>query len=163
MVKMADAFPEYKFVIAGAPSQDFGMYLPFLNDKNISVVQNKTYELLSKSTAALVTSGTATLETALFNVPQVVCYKGNWFSYQIAKRVIKLPFISLVNLILDRKVVTELIQNELMVKNLKQELTKILDDAHREQIFLDYHKLRKKLSGKGASKKTAALIVKNIA
>src|SRR5699024_6424050 len=97
-------------VIAGAPSQDREFYRPFIKIDNVDLVMDSTYDLLDVAHAALVTSGTATLETALFNVPEVVCYKGNWISYQIAKRIINLDFISLVNLIMDREVVKELIQ-----------------------------------------------------
>ena len=128
----------------------------------MSFVSNKTYDLLSISNAALVTSGTATLETALFKVPQVVCYKANWISYQIAKRIITLKFISLVNLIMDREVVTELIQGNLNKKRLKKELATILNSNEREQLFLDYYELEKKLGGKGASANAAKLIVSKI-
>jgi lipid-A-disaccharide synthase len=112
MLSVVDNFKEYQFVIAGAPSQELSFYKQFMNTSNVQFIDNKTYDLLSISTAALVTSGTATLETALFKVPQVVCYKGSVISYQIAKRIITLKFISLVNLILDREAVTELIQND---------------------------------------------------
>jgi lipid-A-disaccharide synthase len=94
MLSVADDFKEYQFVIAGAPSQDYHFYEKFLTTSNVKFVSNKTYDLLSVATAALVTSGTATLETALFKVPEVVCYKGNWISYQIAKRIITLKYIS---------------------------------------------------------------------
>jgi lipid-A-disaccharide synthase len=106
----------------------------------------------------LVTSGTATLETALFKVPQVVCYKGSRISYEIAKRVIKLKYISLVNLILDKEVVTELIQSDFNSERLQNELSVILDPYQRAKLFLDYYDLEKKLGGAGASKKTAVLI-----
>ena len=112
MLSVVDQFKDYEFVIAGAPSQSFDFYKAIIGSKNISFVNNKTYDLLSLSNAALVASGTATLETALFKVPQVVCYKGSNISYQIAKRIITLKFISLVNLIMDREVVKELIQND---------------------------------------------------
>ena len=117
---------------------------------------------MSISYAALVTSGTATLETALFKVPEVVCYKGGWVSYQIAKRIITLKYISLVNLIMDREVVKELIQDEFNTQNLKKELSKILDSATRQQILKDYEELEERLGGEGASKKTAKLIVNSI-
>ncbi len=162
MLKMPKQFPDYQFVIAGAPSQDKEFYQPFIKKDNVHLVMNDTYALLDVAHAALVTSGTATLETALFNVPEVVCYKGNWVSYQIAKRVIKLDFISLVNLIMDREVVKELIQEEFNAKNLKAELQKILNSSQREKIFEDYKKLRKKLGGGGASKKTAEIIYQKI-
>ena len=105
MLKMVDKFPGYQFVIAGAPSQDYSFYKQFINTKNVKFISNRTYDLLSISYAALVTSGTATLETALFKIPEVVCYKGSWLSYHIAKKIITLKFISLVNLIMDREVV----------------------------------------------------------
>lgn len=158
MLSLVDDFKDYQFVIAGAPSQDFEFYKPFIKKQNIKFISNKTYDLLSISTAALVTSGTATLETALFKVPQVVCYKANAISYQIAKRIITLKYISLVNLIMDREVVTELIQGDLNKKRLKKELTAILNTDRREELFLDYYELEKKLGGQGASENTAKLI-----
>jgi|SRR5690554_4727106 len=160
MLSITKDFPDHQFVIAGAPSQEEEFYHGFMEDKNIRLVMNRTYDLLSISTAALVTSGTATLETALLKVPEVVCYKGNPISYEIAKRVIKLNYISLVNLIMNREVVKELIQRELNPRNLKKELSKILEPAHREQMFQDYYQLEAKLGGEGASLKTAELIWK---
>jgi len=159
MLSLVDDFSTYQFVVAGAPSQSTMFYDKFIEKDNVKFIANRTYDLLSISHAALVTSGTATLETALFKVPQVVCYKGSWISYQIAKRIITLKFISLVNLIMDREVVTELIQNDFNKNKLKEELLKILDLNKREILFLDYFDLEKKLGGKGASKKTASLIV----
>ena len=158
MLSIVEDFPKHQFVIAGAPSQDFEFYKPFIKKRNISFVSNKTYDLLSVSVAALVTSGTATLETAIFKIPQVVCYKGSWLSYQIGKRLVNLKYISLVNLIMDKEVVKELIQDELNTKNLKKELHTILDLNEREKLFLEYYELEKKLGGKGASEKTAKLI-----
>jgi len=162
MLSVTSEFKDYQFVIAGAPSQDEEFYQGFIKKSNISLIMNKTYDILSISHAALVTSGTATLETALFKVPEVVCYKGSYISYHIAKRIIKLDYISLVNLIMDREVVKELIQNEFNTKNLKTELNKILNEDNRTRIFEDYFQLEQKLGGKGASKKTAELIYKNI-
>tara|TARA_B110001450_G_scaffold239892_1_gene248139 strand:- start:988 stop:2094 length:1107 start_codon:yes stop_codon:yes gene_type:complete len=161
MLSVVDNFQDYQFVIAGAPSQDFLFYKQFINKENISFISNKTYDLLSISTAALVTSGTATLETALFKVPQVVCYKGSNISYQIAKRIVNLNYISLVNLIMDKEVVKELIQGEFNTNNLAVELTNILDFSHREKMFNAYYDLEQKLGGAGASKNTANLIVAN--
>jgi len=161
MLKMVPKFTDYQFIIAGAPSQKFEFYQSFIKDSNVKFVVNKTYDLLSVSHAALVTSGTATLETALFKVPQVVCYKGSTISYQIAKRIVTIKYISLVNLILDREVVTELIQNDFTQQKLIQELTKILDPSYRKQLLLEYDVLEQKLGGKGASEKAAKLIVKN--
>ncbi|MDY2587290.1 lipid-A-disaccharide synthase [Winogradskyella aquimaris] len=162
MLSLVDDFENYQFVIAGAPSQDFEFYEKFLRRSRVHFISNKTYDLLSISYAALVTSGTATLETALYKVPQVVCYKANWISYQIAKRIITLKFISLVNLIMNKEVVTELIQGDLNKKRLKKELSAILDPDKREQLFLDYFELEKKLGGKGASDKAAKLIISKI-
>lgn len=160
MLSLVNSYPDYQFVIAGAPSQDYEFYLPFIKASNVKFISNKTYDLLSVSTAALVTSGTATLETALFKVPQVVCYKGSAISYQIAKRIITLKYISLVNLIMDKQVVKELIQNDFNTKNLKRELDIILDPYERTKFFIDYYELEKTLGGKGASEKTAKLIFK---
>lgn len=162
MLSIVSEFPEYQFVIAGAPSQEYSFYEQFLTTENVKFVSNKTYDLLSMATAALVTSGTATLETALFKVPEVVCYKGSWVSYQIAKRIITLKYISLVNLIMDEEVVTELIQEKLNAKNLKTELTKLLDDKYRGPLLQKYVALETKLGGIGASEKTAKLILKDL-
>lgn len=162
MLSVVDDFSEYQFVIAGAPSQEYSFYESFLSNKNVKFISNKTYDLLSNATAALVTSGTATLETALFKVPEVVCYKGSWASYQIAKRVITLKYISLVNLIMDSEVVTELIQENCNTKRIKEELQKILEPIHRQKLLANYDLLEKKLGGIGASEKTAKLIVKEL-
>lgn len=162
MLAMIDKFVEYEFVIGGAPSQPYEFYKKIIGEKKVAFVNNKTYDLLSISSAALVTSGTATLETALFKVPQVVCYKGGSISYQIAKRIITLKFISLVNLIMDKEVVKELIQNDFTVQNLERELSLILDKEHQEQLYLDYFELEKRLGGAGASDNAAKLIVAGI-
>jgi len=159
MLSVAREFPEYQFVIAGAPSQEFSFYESFITNENIKFVSNKTYDLLSNASAALVTSGTATLETALFKVPEVVCYKGSSISYQIAKRIITLKYISLVNLIMDEEVVTELIQGNCNAKSISQELKKILDPNYRQSLLQKYAILEEKLGGIGASAKTAKLIV----
>ena len=162
MLSVVKDFPDFQFVIAGAPSQDFELYKPFLSNENVKFISNKTYDLLSHSHAALVTSGTATLETALFNVPEVVCYKGSWISYQIAKRIITLKYISLVNLIMDKEVVKELIQDELHTENLKVELNKILNLESRTVLLQNYAALQQNLGGEGASNKTAELIVNSL-
>ncbi len=161
MLSVINYFPDYQFVIAGAPSLSEGFYTPYLKKGQVGFVSNQTYSLLKHSHAALVTSGTATLETALFEIPQVVCYKGNWISYQIAKRIITLDFISLVNLIMEKETVKELIQSELNSSNLKIELSKIVDGPNRKHILDDYKTLKTKLGGKGASQLAAQLIVKN--
>jgi lipid-A-disaccharide synthase len=162
MLSVTENFTEYQFVIAGAPSQEADFYQKFIDNDQVHLLLNKTYDLLSISYAALVTSGTATLETALFKVPQVVCYKGSWISYQIARRVIKLKYISLVNLILDKPVVKELIQGEFNSVQLSDELNIILDPYKRATLFLDYYDLEKKLGGRGASDTTAKLIISHL-
>lgn len=161
MLAVRPHFPHYQFVIAGAPSLPEEFYRHYL-DNDVRFVSNKTYDLLRASKAALVTSGTATLETALLNVPEVVCYKGNPVTYQIAKRLIKsIQYISLVNLIMERESVKELIQSELTEQNLATELRKILEEEEgRARILSDYKLLREKLGGSGASDKAAAIIVK---
>ena len=162
MLSVADDFKRYQFVIAGAPSQEYSFYQQFITSDNIKFLSNKTYDLLQHATAALVTSGTATLETALFKVPEVVCYKGNWISYQIAKRIITLKYISLVNLIMDKEVVTELIQDDCNTKRIASELQKILEPEHRKIVLENYRILEEKLGGKGASSTTAKLIVADL-
>lgn len=159
MLKIVDFFKGYEFVIAGAPSQDFEFYKSFIKKNNVHFISNQTYDLLSMSYAAIVTSGTATLETALFKVPEIVCYKTSWFSYQIGKRLVNLKFISLVNLIMNKEVVKELIQDNFNSKQLQKELQKILDFKNRTAIFENYYELEQKLGGMGASKKVAELIL----
>ena len=162
MLSVVGSYHQYQFVIAGAPSQEYDFYKQFIKEENVHFVTGKTYDLLSHAHAALVTSGTATLETALFNVPEVVCYRGNWISYQIAKRVISLKYISLVNLIMDAPIVTELIQGDLNTQNLKTELEKLLDPEHRAQLLKNYKILREKLGNEGASERTASLILNSL-
>ena len=162
MLSVVKDFPDYQFVIAGAPSLEHSFYEQFISNENIKFISNKTYDLLQISTAALVTSGTATLETALFKVPEVVCYKGSWASYQIAKRIITLKYISLVNLIMDEEVVTELIQEDCNTKHIKKELKKILEPNSRGNLLKKYDILEQNLGGIGASEKTAKLIVADL-
>ncbi|WP_304344617.1 lipid-A-disaccharide synthase [Chryseobacterium koreense] len=159
MLSVRPYFHDYQFVIAGAPSLPKSFYEKYV-DENVHFVSNKTYDLLRSSKAALVTSGTATLETALLNIPEVVCYRGSRISYEIGKRLIKnIKYISLVNLIMDREIVTELIQENLTTKNLVAELNKILGGTKREEILNNYALLREKLGGKGASDHAAEVIV----
>ena len=162
MLSVVEDFSEYQFVIAGAPSQEFAFYESFITNENIKFISNKTYDLLRIAEAALVTSGTATLETALFKVPEVVCYKGSWVSYQIAKRIITLKYISLVNLIMDEEVVVELIQEKCSKKQISNELKKILNPEYQKIVIEKYDQLETKLGGKGASQKTAKLIVADL-
>ncbi len=161
MLEVSKAFPQYQFVLAKAPALDDEFYAGFMQRyTNVSSVRNKTYELLMQSTAALVTSGTATLETALFAVPEVVCYKGSNVSYQIAKRVIKIKYISLVNLIMDKPVVKELIQNDLTPENLKHELSELLfNESKKQQLKKDYEDLKNILSAGGNASANAAKII----
>ena len=166
MLDVAKHFPNHQFIIAEAPGMDTAFYQSFYNNavlgiaNNISTVKNNTYHLLSIATAAMVTSGTATLETALFKVPEVVCYKGSNISYQIGKRLIKIKFISLVNLIMDKLVVKELIQSALTTTNLIFELHDLLlNESRKLQIQQDYKALENLLSqGGNASKKAATII-----
>ena len=159
MLSVRPYFKNYQFVIAGAPSLPRAFYEKYV-DENVHFVSNKTYDLLRISKAALVTSGTATLETALLNIPEVVCYRGSRISYEIGKRLIKnIKYISLVNLIMDKEVVAELIQNELNTDNLVKELNKILNTKKREQVLNDYEILRSKLGGSGASYNASEIIV----
>ena len=162
MLEVSKAFTDYQFIVAKAPGLDASFYDELLQPfKNVSYVNNQTYLLLQQSTAALVTSGTATLETALFAVPEVVCYKGNEISYQIAKRLINIKYISLVNLIMDQEVVKELIQHEMNVSNLGNELSNILPgSSKREEQLQHYQQLKEKLQAGGhASAKAAKAIV----
>src|SRR5258706_12815948 len=163
MLEVAKHFPGYQFLVAKAPGIDDEFYNSFLEDhSNVGTVTGQTYALLMHAKAALVTSGTATLETALFGVPQIVCYKGNALSYQIAKRLVKVKYISLVNLIMNKEAVKELIQDELTVKNLKKELIVILTDTGKlEKIKTDYDKLRHLLKLGGNASANAALSIYN--
>ncbi len=159
MLSVRPFFENYQFVIAGAPSLPKEFYQKYV-DENVHFVSNKTYDLLRCSKAALVTSGTATLETALLNIPEVVCYRSSRISYEIGKRVVKnIKYISLVNLIMDQKIVTELIQTDLNTKNLVAELNLILQGDSREKMLKDFELLRVKLGGKGASDETANIII----
>ncbi|MBK9292444.1 MAG: lipid-A-disaccharide synthase [Bacteroidetes bacterium] len=158
MLKVSEQFPEYQFVVAGAPGMSADFYQNLLKGSLVGLVFGQTYQLLAHARAALVTSGTATLETALFNVPQVVCYMANPISYAIARRLVKVKFISLVNLIMGREIVKELIQDELNPQNLAAELTQILDGPHRNEMLNNYAELRQKLGGPGASARAARLI-----
>lgn len=159
MLKVVDKFPEYQFVVGCAPSLPEEYYKSLIGNENVQLVFNKTYQLLQVASAALVTSGTATLETALFYVPEVVCYKGNKISYLIAKNLIKVKYISLVNLIMDKLVVKELIQNDLTPENIEAEL-KLLLTNHKvqRQLLDDYEDLRYKLGNAGASNNAATVI-----
>jgi lipid-A-disaccharide synthase len=158
MIEVEKQFPNCDFVIAGVDALGKDFYQSFLKHSNIRVVFNKTYELFDEADAALVSSGTATLETALFNVPQVVCYQTSWFSFKIAQLLVAIKYISLVNLISDKEVVKELIQDDLTVTNMVAELKKILSPAHNTHMLQQYAELRTLLGGEGASERVAKSI-----
>lgn len=158
MLRIVNDYSQFQFVIAGAPSLNAAFYQPFIKQENVKLILNDTYNLLNNAYAAIVTSGTATLETALFNVPQVVVYKGNEISYQIAKRIINLKYISLVNLIMDEPIVTELIQNECNTTNIKKEFDKVINKNYRDEMFVKYRELSEKLGGGGASERVVNIL-----
>ncbi len=170
MLPIIPLFPNYQFVLAAAPSIPKEVYQKYIADFNktqsqknqplidLKIVYNQTYQVLKNAHAAVVASGTATLETGLFQVPQVVCYKGSWVSYQIAIRIVNITYISLVNLIMKKEVVKELIQNDFTTNNLSRELKAILETSKRQEIASEYKKLRQQLGGGGASDRAAKAI-----
>ena len=163
MLAIAEYFPDYQFVVAAVSSLPPSVYQDLLAEvpqPNCKLLFNQTYNLLRIAKAALVTSGTATLETALFGVPQVVCYSGNAASFWLAKRLVKVDYISLVNLIVEKQLVTELIQEDFNMKNLQQELQKLLEGSERDQMISEYAVLKDKLGNEGASERCAALMQK---
>ena len=159
MVTVASKFPDYNFGIAAVSTVDGSLYADIGKCPNVFLIYEDTYNLLSRSIAAVVTSGTATLETALLNVPQVVVYRTSFISYRIARALIRVPFISLVNLIAGREVVRELIQSDLTVENLSKELRAIIAGPVRERVLSDYREIYEKLDTGSASENTARLIV----
>lgn len=161
MLKAVSHFPEYQFVIAGVSSIEKELYKRIIGNTDVFLIENQTYELLQNSSAAVVTSGTATLETALFTVPEVVCYKSSGLSYRLAKAMIKVKYISLVNLVMDREVVKELIQGDLTEESIVKELDLLLHNGKRQRRLLeDYDELKERLGNAGASEKAAAEILK---
>lgn len=160
MLSVLPAFREYQFVVAAVSNLNQNYYENFNRDANIKIVYDQTYDLLANAKAALVTSGTATLETALFNVPQVVCYTTSLISYWIGRSVIKVPYISLVNLIADKPLVKELIQNDLTGRNIIAELKKVLfDTTFIQKQKAGYQEIREKLGENNAAHKAAELMV----
>ena len=159
MLRVIPGFPQYQFVIAAAPSILPEFYDDIIKGQQVRIVTGQTHELLRNAEAALVTSGTATLETALFGVPEVVCYKGNPLSVCIARQIIHVNFISLVNLIMGREIVKELIQHDLTPEKISEELGKILNEPGKTRIKNDYVQMAKVLGGHGASERTARLMV----
>ncbi|MDR0694031.1 MAG: lipid-A-disaccharide synthase, partial [Prevotellaceae bacterium] len=153
---LAERFPGYQFVVASAPAIDRAAYEKHLRHTTVRLVENQTYELLSHADAAIVASGTATLETALIGTPQTVCYGGNEISFQIAKRLVRIKFISLVNIIMNREVVRELVQHDLNTTNLQAELQALLPKGNKRATQLnDYVELRRCLGEQGAAKRIA--------
>ncbi len=160
MLKLIPAYPKYQFIIAGVTTLGNDYYDSIVGKTNATILYNNTNCILKFADAALVTSGTATLETALIGTPEVVCYKGNRISYEIAKRIVKIKYISLVNLILDKEAVVELIQSDFNHSRLKAELDKLLfDEAKRNQIIADYQDLKTILGNNGASGRAAEIIL----
>lgn len=160
MLKMVEKFPDYQFVIAGAPSLGLNVYLPYINGVSVSIVYGQTYQLFKHSTLALVTSGTATLESALLDTPEVVCFKGGVLSMLIAWMVIKVKYISLVNLIMDREVVSELKQYDLNPNRLYKEASMLLPGSkQRDDMLKDFAKLKEILGEEGSSERVGARIV----
>lgn len=160
MISIVPDFPDYQFVVAMAPSIPIELYHSIIGtDNSIMLVQNQTYPLLNSAHAALVTSGTATLETALFSVPQVVCYKTGPIFYWIVRQIIKIPFISLVNIVMGKKIVEELIQKDLNSERLTTEVEKILIPEQRTEMLQKYEDLRKKLGEKGAAARVSQLLL----
>ncbi len=160
MLEVVESFPNYQFVIGATNTFSKEYYQSFIKERNVALVFNETYGLLSHASAALVTSGTATLETALFRVPQIVCYKTNWLTYIIAKTLIKIDYLSLVNILLGKEIVKELIQKRLNKENLSRELNNLF--VEKEMILTGYDKLSTLLNKKGASKNAARFILDSI-
>jgi len=162
MIALVPDFPQVQFVVAGVDSLPAATY-ELAKAKGIKVIYNQTYDLLSHATAAVVTSCTATLETALFKVPQLVVYSTSWISYQIGKRLIRVPYISLPNLIADKKVVRELIQDDFSLDNLRQELKQLLCDAtYRQEMKVGYDLIRERIGEQQASERVARLILESL-
>lgn len=157
MLSIMKEFPEYQFVIGAAPSQDAELYQDLVSDNEVNIISGQTYDLMKYAEAGLITSGTATLEAALWGLPEVICYKGSFVSYWIARMLVKIKYIGLVNLVMDREVIVELIQAELNKKNLVRELNRLLFDEERKaELQRDYKLLWKELGGPGASARVAA-------
>ena len=160
MLKVARKFPDYQFIVAAAPSLEKDIFEKHIRNEDVKLIYNQTYMILKYSEAAIVTSGTATLETAILNIPELVCYKGDHFSYQIAKRFVKVDYISLVNLVMQKEVIKEFIQYDMTVENISRELKLILEDkGYRNTMLSEFEHLRTALGGKGASERTAKIIV----
>ena len=161
-IKLESCFKEYQFIIACAPNIYLDIYIRYTKNTSIKLLSGQTYDLLYHSSAAIVSSGTATLETAFFNTPQLVCYKTDKITYYLGKKFIKTKYISLVNLILNKPAITELIQDDFNLKNLVNSLNELLKKNELNKINKNYKLLKSKLGKKGASKKTAQLIFESL-
>jgi len=162
MLNLIPRFPDHQFVIAAAPSIEDSFYTSLIKGIEVSIIRNQTYPLYYHASAGLVASGTATLEAAIFALPEVVCYKGSSISIMIARSVIKVKYISLVNLIMDKEIVKELIQHDLNTNELEIELKKLLDTNYRDGLLLEYKVLQEKLGGVGASSHAANAMLKSL-
>ena len=164
MVEVAKSFPQYHFVVAGAPSIDKDYYTQFLKDSDVEIVYGHTYGLLHRAHAALVTSGTATLETALFGVPQVVCYNLKFAAFfgWLRRMILRVKYVSLVNLVADREVVTELVADTFSVETIKSELSKILDGPDRDAMLQGYAEVKRRLGDENAPDNAAKMIFEKI-
>ena len=161
MMLTVSHFPDHQFVVAGSETVATELYEQYTQNQ-VKVLFGQTYDILNNARAALVTSGTATLETALFRVPQVVCYKPGWLTFHLLKRIISIKYICMVNLILDRQVVTELVEGDLNEQRLVQELKALLPEEARERLTRDYNELEEKLGGPGASERVAELMIADL-
>lgn len=161
MLLVVRHFPNHQFVIAGSETIELGLYEQY-TEKKVKVIFGKTYDILNHATAALVTSGTATLETALFRVPQVVCYKPGFVTFHLLKRIISIKYICMVNLILDRQAVQELVEGDLNERRMIRELQALLEPDNRKRMLADYDELEAKLGGEGASERVAELMIEDL-
>ena len=161
MLQVVKHFPEYQFVIAGSETMDASLYNEYSTD-GVKIIFGKTYDILNNATSALVTSGTATIETALFKVPQVVCYKPGYVTFHLLKHIISIKHICMVNLILDRRAVTELVEGDLNEIRMTDELRATLDPQNRQRVLNDYTELETKLGGTGASERVAELMIDDL-
>lgn len=159
MMEVTKDYPDYQFIVAGANNLS-KEYYKNLEQQNVKVLFNQTYELMTYAKAGIIKSGTSTLESGLFKLPQVVCYKGGAVSFAIGKRLVKIKYISLVNLIMDKPIVKELVQNDLTAKNISEELNLLLNDStYRNTMIQEYEALIQHLGGAGASARIAKYLV----
>jgi len=161
MLQTAGHFPDYQLIVAGSETVDRSLYKKYSRPE-AKVILNDTYNILNHAEAALVTSGTATLETALFRVPQVVCYKPGYVTYHLLRRIISIKYICMVNLIVERMVVEELIEGDLNEKQMVKSLKTLFDPKERAGILSGYDELERQLGGEGASERVAQLMIEDL-